>query len=140
VSNGHLSCIGVLDGNPVSNTENTFIGEGLSEGLQSRERKLLLVILRNYLLDKGYIPDVVLGWRGSCLDGRESIGEVDRWCVEALDRNYNSSRWTTWHNNSVLLNQCKDALNIICAWVDCVSVQVMVMDTYMLAYVLGCIV
>jgi hypothetical protein len=48
-SYGAPTCVGVLDYNLLSNTENTFRGEGFLEGLESKERKYLLVCLRDYL-------------------------------------------------------------------------------------------
>jgi hypothetical protein len=41
--------------------KSTFRGEGFPRDCKSRERKCLLVHLRDYLAEKGYIPGVVLG-------------------------------------------------------------------------------
>ena len=56
-------------------TLDTMKGEGIPEGLFSREWNFLLVRLRDCLAEKGYIPSVVLGRRERCLEGQQSQGD-----------------------------------------------------------------
>jgi len=52
-----------------SPTLDTLKGEGIPEGLFSREWNFLLVRLRDCLAEKGYMPGVVLVGRGGWLEG-----------------------------------------------------------------------
>lgn len=66
---------------------------------------MLIVHIRDYLVEKGYIICDVLGWRRGFLDVRASIEEVDVWCVKTITRPSNHHGgmhgmriWYSWIN------------------------------------------
>jgi hypothetical protein len=59
VSNSLPTCVSVLDFNVLANNESTKVGEGFLEGVLNKERKYILVHLRDYILEKRYINGVV---------------------------------------------------------------------------------
>ena len=69
-----LTCVDIQHHNLLTYTEHHG-GGMIPEGLPSGERNSILVRLRDYLVEKGYMPSVVLGGKGRCLGGQTSLGK-----------------------------------------------------------------